>query len=326
MLNNGIINISGANILHLLMGTFDVYDMDDSRSVVEAIAPSIDAAGRRNQGVVVGNNSIVNATGLDNPTEPVGYSAPARAGSQSFDTFEWVTHRYAFASVIIPDSDAAEAASWQINLESVWMETYVPQAWDITLAKIADALANTGNYAASMQTTSLVLTPTVDLVGFLEGVKIAFRELGNRPNGLKVIYNQNVNTALLNVLQVTPTYNLAGVPSGGSLARSGSTTSLDVEEFFRRHGFEPVLADAVIERSSGVEQILADDLYFIFADQGRSRAFINRGVPPASFGNPAAPASYPVYNPFGVGMFMDGQWGLALRSNKLGFIAQGVLS
>ena len=325
-LATGIININGANILHLMMGLFDVYDVADSRAAVEAIAPTIEAKGRRNTGVTVAQNSILNAQGLDDPTAAVGYSAPARGGTQSFRTFEWITNRYAFASVIIPDADAAEAASWQINLESVWMETYVPQAWDITLAKIAEQLADTANYDSTLQSTSLVLSPTVDLISFVEGVKTAFVEAGQRPVGLKVIYNRNVNTALLTVLQIAATRGIAGVPSGGSIAQLGGNTTALVEEFWRAHGFEPVLVDAVINRSTGVEQILEDDIYFIFADQGRSRAFINRGVPPASVGNPAAPVSYPSYNPTGIGMYMDGQWGLALRSPYLGFIAQGVLS
>jgi hypothetical protein len=327
--NQGLVNINGALVRTDLTGMFDIFGDQSSRELVEFIAPQIEANSRYNRGIVPATNHIVQAFGPHDPTDAVGYSAPARLGSVDFATFEWTTRRYAFAGVVISDNDSTELQTMQISAENTWMDTYMPQAYDIALNALGVELAASGNYDASLVSTSLVISPTVDLVGFIEAAKIAMQQQGIRwqEGELRAVVNRTVANALLAVLQVSASRSIAGVPSGGTIASLGANTNEDVQNFFLRYGVQLRISDAVIARtSSSVSQILSDDLVFFIAREGRQASFLNLGVAAQNLGGVGAVVSYPEYNPRGIGYYIDAQWGIARRSNKLAFLYSGVLS
>jgi hypothetical protein len=95
--------------------------------------------------------------------------------------------------------------------------------------------------------------------------------------------------------------------------------------FFAKEGIELHIIYGRTIRSNGtVTSVLADDLYLLFCEPGQGRSFLKRGNKADAFGGPGVPVTFPSYDPVGIGMYMNGEWGLALPSNKLGFIFQDI--
>jgi hypothetical protein len=239
-----------------------------------------------------------------------------------------VTNRYAFAKVIISDSDRSELASVQVDPEEAWMQTYTPQSWDVVGRIIGVELADTNNYDATLQSTALAVNvATADLQGALRGAIRAFRALGvnPRPGELKAFVNDTMADLMLGLNQVVPVAALAGAPSGGTFAKLGTVDYSDLVTFFAKEGIELHVIYGRTVRSNGtVTPILANDLYLLFCEGGNGRSFLKRGNKADAFGGPGVPVTFPSYDPVGIGMYMNGEWGLALPSTKLGFIFQGI--
>jgi hypothetical protein len=325
---NGIVSVQGARIRTDLPGLFQVYESQSDADVLRVLAPEITVNSRHSRMIKVRDASLVDERGQDNPVSPVGYNAPSRLGTQGFETFELVTNRYAFAKVIISDSDRSELASVQVDPEEAWMQTYTPQSWDVVGRIIGVELADTNNYAATLQSTALAVNvATADLQGALRGAIRAFRALGvnPRPGELKAFVNDTMADLMLGLNQVVPVAALAGAPSGGTFAKLGTVDYSDLVTFFAKEGIELHVIYGRTVRSNGtVTPILANDLYLLFCEGGNGRSFLKRGNKADAFGGPGVPVTFPSYDPVGIGMYMNGEWGLALPSNKLGFIFQGI--
>jgi hypothetical protein len=325
---NGIVSVQGARIRTDLPGLFQVYESQSDADVLRILAPEITVNSRHSRMIKVRDASLVDERGQDNPVSPVGYNAPSRLGTQGFETFELVTNRYAFAKVIISDSDRSELASVQVDPEEAWMQTYTPQSWDVVGRIIGVELADTGNYDATLQSTALAVNvATADLQGALRGAIRAFRALGvnPRPGELKAFINDTMADLMLGLNQVVPVAALAGAPSGGTFAKLGTVDYSDLVTFFAKEGIELHVIYGRTVRSNGtVTPILANDLYLLFCEGGNGRSFLKRGNKADAFGGPGVPVTFPSYDPVGIGMYMNGEWGLALPSNKLGFIFQGI--
>lgn len=326
---NGIVSVQGARIRTDLPGLFQVYESQSDADVLRVLAPEITVNSRHSRMIKVRDASLVDERGQDNPVSPVGYNAPSRLGTQGFETFELVTNRYAFAKVIISDSDRSELASVQVDPEEAWMQTYTPQSWDVVGRIIGVELADTGNYDATLQSTALAVNvATADLQGALRGAIRAFRALGvnPRPGELKAFINDTMADLMLGLNQVVPVNAIAGAPSSGALfAKLGTVDYSDLVTFFAKEGIELHVIYGRTVRSNGtVTPILANDLYLLFCEGGNGRSFLKRGNKADAFGGPGVPVTFPSYDPVGIGMYMNGEWGLALPSNKLGFIFQGI--
>jgi hypothetical protein len=325
---NGIVSVQGARIRTDLPGLFQVYESQSDADVLRVLAPEITVNSRHSRMIKVRDASLVDERGQDNPVSPVGYNAPSRLGTQGFETFELVTNRYAFAKVIISDSDRSELASVQVDPEEAWMQTYTPQSWDVVGRIIGVELADTANYDATLQSTALAVNvATADLQGALRGAIRAFRALGvnPRPGELKAFVNDTMADLMLGLNQVVPVAALAGAPSGGTFAKLGTVDYSDLVTFFAKEGIELHVIYGRTVRSNGtVTPILANDLYLLFCEGGNGRSFLKRGNKADAFGGPGVPVTFPSYDPVGIGMYMNGEWGLALPSNKLGFIFQGI--
>jgi hypothetical protein len=325
---NGIVSVQGARIRTDLPGLFQVYESQSDADVLRVLAPEITVNSRHSRMIKVRDASLVDERGQDNPVSPVGYNAPSRLGTQGFETFELVTNRYAFAKVIISDSDRSELASVQVDPEEAWMQTYTPQSWDVVGRIIGVELADTNNYDATLQSTALAVNvATADLQGALRGAIRAFRALGvnPRPGELKAFVNDTMADLMLGLNQVVPVAALAGAPSGGTFAKLGTVDYSDLVTFFAKEGIELHVIYGRTVRSNGtVTPILANDLYLLFCEGGNGRSFLKRGNKADAFGGPGVPVTFPSYDPVGIGMYMNGEWGLALPSTKLGFIFQGI--
>jgi hypothetical protein len=325
---NGIVSVQGARIRTDLPGLFQVYESQSDADVLRILAPEITVNSRHSRMIKVRDASLVDERGQDNPVSPVGYNAPSRLGTQGFETFELVTNRYAFAKVIISDSDRSELASVQVDPEEAWMQTYTPQSWDVVGRIIGVELADTANYDATLQSTALAVNvATADLQGALRGAIRAFRALGvnPRPGELKAFVNDTMADLMLGLNQVVPVSALAGAPSGGVFAKLGTVDYSDLVTFFAKEGIELHVIYGRTVRSNGtVTPILANDLYLLFCEGGNGRSFLKRGNKADAFGGPGVPITFPSYDPVGIGMYMNGEWGLALPSTKLGFIFQGI--
>lgn len=326
---NGIVSVQGARIRTDLPGLFQVYETQSDADVLRILAPEITVNSRHSRMIKVRDASLVDERGPDNPVSPVGYNAPSRLGTQGFETFELVTNRYAFAKVIISDSDRSELASVQVDPEEAWMQTYTPQSWDVVGRIIGVELADTGNYDATLQSTALAVNvATADLQGALRGAIRAFRALGvnPRPGELKAFVNDTMADLMLGLNQVVPVNAIAGAPSAGAtFAKLGTVDYSDLVTFFAKEGIELHVIYGRTVRSNGtVTPILANDLYLLFCEGGNGRSFLKRGNKADAFGGPGVPVTFPSYDPVGIGMYMNGEWGLALPSNKLGFIFQGI--
>jgi hypothetical protein len=325
---NGIVSVQGARIRTDLPGLFQVYESQSDADVLRILAPEITVNSRHSRMIKVRDASLVDERGQDNPVSPVGYNAPSRLGTQGFETFELVTNRYAFAKVIISDSDRSELASVQVDPEEAWMQTYTPQSWDVVGRIIGVELADTANYDATLQSTALAVNvATADLQGALRGAIRAFRALGvnPRPGELKAFVNDTMADLMLGLNQVVPVAALAGAPSGGTFAKLGTVDYSDLVTFFAKEGIELHVIYGRTVRSNGtVTPILANDLYLLFCEGGNGRSFLKRGNKADAFGGPGVPVTFPSYDPVGIGMYMNGEWGLALPSTKLGFIFQGI--
>jgi len=325
---NGIVSVQGARIRTDLPGLFQVYESQSDADVLRVLAPEITVNSRHSRMIKVRDASLVDERGQDNPVSPVGYNAPSRLGTQGFETFELVTNRYAFAKVIISDSDRSELASVQVDPEEAWMQTYTPQSWDVVGRIIGVELADTANYDATLQSTALAVNvATADLQGALRGAIRAFRALGvnPRPGELKAFVNDTMADLMLGLNQVVPVSALAGAPSGGVFAKLGTVDYSDLVTFFAKEGIELHVIYGRTVRSNGtVTPILANDLYLLFCEGGNGRSFLKRGNKADAFGGPGVPITFPSYDPVGIGMYMNGEWGLALPSTKLGFIFQGI--
>ena len=325
---NGIVSVQGARIRTDLPGLFQVYESQSDADVLRILAPEITVNSRHSRMIKVRDASLVDERGQDNPVSPVGYNAPSRLGTQGFETFELVTNRYAFAKVIISDSDRSELASVQVDPEEAWMQTYTPQSWDVVGRIIGVELADINNYDSTLRNTSFAINvATADLQGALRGAIRAFRALGvnPRPGELKAFVNDTMADLMLGLNQVVPVAALAGAPSGGTFAKLGTVDYSDLVTFFAKEGIELHVIYGRTVRSNGtVTPILANDLYLLFCEGGNGRSFLKRGNKADAFGGPGVPVTFPSYDPVGIGMYMNGEWGLALPSNKLGFIFQGI--
>jgi len=239
-----------------------------------------------------------------------------------------VTNRYAFAKVIISDSDRSELASVQVDPEEAWMQTYTPQSWDVVGRIIGVELADINNYDSTLRNTAFAINvATADLQGALRGAIRAFRALGvnPRPGELKAFVNDTMADLMLGLNQVVPVAALAGAGAGGSFEKLGTVDYSDLVTFFAKEGIELHVIYGRTVRSNGtVTPILADDLYLLFCEGGNGRSFLKRGNKADAFGGPGVPVTFPSYDPVGIGMYMNGEWGLALPSNKLGFIFQDI--
>jgi hypothetical protein len=326
---NGIVSVQGARIRTDLPGLFQVYESQSDADVLRILAPEITVNSRHSRMIKVRDASLVDERGQDNPVSPVGYNAPSRLGTQGFETFELVTNRYAFAKVIISDSDRSELASVQVDPEEAWMQTYTPQSWDVVGRIIGVELADTANYDATLQSTALAVNvATADLQGALRGAIRAFRALGvnPRPGELRAFINDTMADLMLGLNQVVPVNAIAGAPSAGAtFAKLGTVDYSDLVTFFAKEGIELHVIYGRTVRSNGtVTPILANDLYLLFCEGGNGRSFLKRGNKADAFGGPGVPITFPSYDPVGIGMYMNGEWGLALPSTKLGFIFQGI--
>ena len=326
---NGIVSVQGARIRTDLPGLFAVYEGYSDADVLRVLAPELTVSSRHSRMIKIRDASLVDERGPDAPTNPVGYNAPSRLGTQGFETFELVTSRYAFGKVIISDSDRSEFAAVQVDPEEAWMQTYTPQGWDIVGRIIGTELADNNNYDATLTTTSLsVTTPTADLQAELRGAIRAFRALGinPRPGELKAFINDTVADAMLQLNQVVPQPALSALPSGGTQLRFGSIDYSDLVAFFAKEGIELHIVYGRTIRSNGsVASVLEDDLYLLFCEPGQGRSFLKRGNKADAFGGPGVPVTFPSYDPVGIGMYMNGEWGLALPSDKLGFRFEAVI-
>ena len=326
---NGIVSVQGARIRTDLPGLFQVYESQSDADVLRVLAPEITVNSRHSRMIKVRDASLVDERGQDNPVSPVGYNAPSRLGTQGFETFELVTNRYAFAKVIISDSDRSELASVQVDPEEAWMQTYTPQSWDVVGRIIGVELADINNYDSTLRNTSFAINvATADLQGALRGAIRAFRALGvnPRPGELKAFINDTMADLMLGLNQVVPVNAIAGAPSAGAtFAKLGTVDYSDLVTFFAKEGIELHVIYGRTVRSNGtVTPILANDLYLLFCEGGNGRSFLKRGNKADAFGGPGVPVTFPSYDPVGIGMYMNGEWGLALPSNKLGFIFAGI--
>ena len=325
---NGIVSVQGARIRTDLPGLFQVYESQSDADVLRVLAPEITVNSRHSRMIKVRDASLVDERGQDNPVSPVGYNAPSRLGTQGFETFELVTNRYAFAKVIISDSDRSELASVQVDPEEAWMQTYTPQSWDVVGRIIGVELADINNYDSTLRNTSFAINvATADLQGALRGAIRAFRALGvnPRPGELKAFINDTMADLMLGLNQVVPVAALAGAGAGGSFEKLGTVDYSDLVTFFAKEGIELHVIYGRTVRSNGtVTPILANDLYLLFCEGGNGRSFLKRGNKADAFGGPGVPVTFPSYDPVGIGMYMNGEWGLALPSTKLGFIFQGI--
>lgn len=326
---NGIVSVQGARIRTDLPGLFAVYEGYSDADVLRILAPELTVNSRHSRMIKIRDASLVDERGPDAPTSPVGYNAPSRLGTQGFETFELVTNRYAFGKVIISDSDRSEFAAVQVDPEEAWMQTYTPQGWDICGRIIGAELADNGNYDATLQSSSLDVTvPSTDLQAELRAAIRAFRALGvnPRPGELKAFVNDTVADAMLQLNQVVSQPALSAVPSGGAQIRFGSIDYSDLVTFFAKEGIELHIIYGRTIRSNGtVASVLEDDLYLLFCEPGQGRSFLKRGNKADAFGGPGVPVTFPSYDPVGIGMYMNGEWGLALPSDKLGFRFEQVI-
>ena len=325
---NGIVSVQGARIRTDLPGLFAVYEGYSDADVLRVLAPELTVNSRHSRMIKIRDASLVDERGPDAPTSPVGYNAPSRLGTQGFETFELVTNRYAFGKVIISDSDRSEFAAVQVDPEEAWMQTYTPQGWDIVGRIIGSELADINNYDSTLRNTSFAVNvATADLQGALRGAIRAFRALGvnPRPGELKAFVNDTMADLMLGLNQVVAVNAIAGAPSGGTFAKLGTVDYSDLVTFFAKEGIELHIVYGRTIRSNGtVTPVLADDLYLLFCEPGQGRSFLKRGNKADAFGGPGVPVTFPSYDPVGIGMYMNGEWGLALPSNKLGFIFQDI--
>jgi len=326
---NGIVSVQGARIRTDLPGLFQVYESQSDADVLRVLAPEITVNSRHSRMIKIRDASLVDERGQDNPVSPVGYNAPSRLGTQGFETFELVTNRYAFAKVIISDSDRSELASVQVDPEEAWMQTYTPQSWDVVGRIIGVELADINNYDSTLRNTSFAINvATADLQGALRGAIRAFRSLGvnPRPGELRAFVNDTMADLMLGLNQVVPVNAIAGAPSSGAtFAKLGTVDYSDLVTFFAKEGIELHVIYGRTVRSNGtVTPILADDMYLLFCEGGNGRSFLKRGNKADAFGGPGVPVTFPSYDPVGIGMYMNGEWGLALPSSKLGFIFQDI--
>jgi hypothetical protein len=325
---NGIVSVQGARIRTDLPGLFAVYEGYSDADVLRILAPELTVNSRHSRMIKIRDASLVDERGPDAPTSPVGYNAPSRLGTQGFETFELVTNRYAFGKVIISDSDRSEFAAVQVDPEEAWMQTYTPQGWDICGRIIGSELADTNNYDSTLRNTSFAVNvATADLQGALRGAIRAFRALGvnPRPGELKAFVNDAMADLMLGLNQVVAVNAIAGAASGGTFAKLGTVDYSDLVTFFAKEGIELHIIYGRTIRSNGtVTSVLADDLYLLFCEPGQGRSFLKRGNKADAFGGPGVPVTFPSYDPVGIGMYMNGEWGLALPSTKLGFIFQDI--
>lgn len=324
MFSNGIISLNGARVRSDMPGLFQVYDTEVQADVIQLMAPQIDVTSRHSRAFKVADSSLVDERGTDNPVDPVNYNAAARLGQQGFETFDIYVLRYAFGKCIITESDQTEANAFQANLESVWMDKYVPQAWQVVAREIGAILADTANYAATLQSVSLdISVETADLQGAVLAAFRAFRALGINPmpGELHAFFNDVMGDLMLNLNQVQQGYGIAGIPSGGSQARIGIADYADLDRFFGKLGVvSHCLTTRTIRSDGQVLPVLDNDLYLLFTGGGQRRSFLKRGVNASAFGGPGVPISFPSYDPLGIGIYMNGEWGIAITSEKLGFI------
>lgn len=327
---NGIVSVQGARIRTDLPGLFAVYEGYSDADVLRILAPELTVNSRHSRMIKIRDASLVDERGPDAPTAPVGYNSPSRLGTQGFETFELVTNRYAFGKVIISDSDRSEFAAVQVDPEEAWMQTYTPQGWDICGRIIGAELADINNYDSTLRNTSFAVNvATADLQGALRGAIRAFRALGvnPRPGELKAFVNDTIADLMLGLNQVVGLNAIAGAPSGsgGTFAKLGTVDYSDLVAFFAKEGIElHVIYGRTIRSNGTVTPVLADDLYLLFCEPGQGRSFLKRGNKADAFGGPGVPVTFPSYDPVGIGMYMNGEWGLALPSNKLGFIFQDI--
>ena len=325
---NGIVSVQGARIRTDLPGLFAVYEGYSDADVLRILAPELTVNSRHSRMIKIRDASLVDERGPDAPTSPVGYNAPSRLGTQGFETFELVTNRYAFGKVIISDSDRSEFAAVQVDPEEAWMQTYTPQGWDICGRIIGSELADVNNYDSTLRNTSFAVNvATADLQGALRGAIRAFRALGvnPRPGELKAFVNDAMADLMLGLNQVVAVNANAGAASGGTFAKLGTVDYSDLVTFFAKEGIELHIIYGRTIRSNGtVTSVLADDLYLLFCEPGQGRSFLKRGNKADAFGGPGVPVTFPSYDPVGIGMYMNGEWGLALPSTKLGFIFQDI--
>lgn len=325
---NGIVSVQGARIRTDLPGLFAVYEGYSDADVLRILAPELTVNSRHSRMIKIRDASLVDERGPDAPTAPVGYNSPSRLGTQGFETFELVTNRYAFGKVIISDSDRSEFAAVQVDPEEAWMQTYTPQGWDICGRIIGAELADINNYDSTLRNTSFAVNvATADLQGALRGAIRAFRALGvnPRPGELKAFVNDTMADLMLGLNQVVGLNAIAGAGAGGSFAKLGTVDYSDLVAFFAKEGIElHVIYGRTIRSNGTVTPVLADDLYLLFCEPGQGRSFLKRGNKADAFGGPGVPVTFPSYDPVGIGMYMNGEWGLALPSNKLGFIFQDI--
>lgn len=325
---NGIVSVQGARIRTDLPGLFAVYEGYSDADVLRVLAPELTVNSRHSRMIKIRDASLVDERGPDAPTAPVGYNSPSRLGTQGFETFELVTNRYAFGKVIISDSDRSEFAAVQVDPEEAWMQTYTPQGWDICGRIIGAELADINNYDSTLRNTTFAINvATADLQGALRGAIRAFRALGvnPRPGELKAFINDTMADLMLGLNQVVGLNAIAGTGAGGAFAKLGTVDYSDLVTFFAKEGIElHVIYGRTIRSNGTVTPVLADDLYLLFCEPGQGRSFLKRGNKADAFGGPGVPVTFPSYDPVGIGMYMNGEWGLALPSNKLGFIFQDI--
>jgi hypothetical protein len=328
--SNGVISVQGARIRTDLPGLFPVFESASDADVIKAIAPEITVKSRHTRMIKTRDSSLIDERGPANPVNPVGYNSPSRLGTQGFETVELVTNRYAFGKQIISESDRSEFGAVQIDPEEVWMQTYTPQAWDIVGRIVGIELADTANYNATLQSTSLdISAPTADLQGALRGAIRAMRALGINPapGELHALINDEMADLMLGLNQVVPLQMIAGLPSGGSQLRLGTVDYSDLVTFFAKEGITLHIMYGRTIRSNGtVTPTIANDLYLFFAGSGMARSFLKRGNKSDAFGGPGVPITFPSVDPVGIGMYMNGEWGLAVMSDKLGFIFTSINS
>lgn len=326
---NGIVSVQGARIRTDLPGLFAVYESNSDADVLRILAPELTVLSRHSRMIKIRDSSMIDERGPDAATSPVGYNAPSRLGTQGFETFELVTNRYAYGKVIISDSDRSEFAAVQVDPEEAWMGTYTPQGWDICGRIIGAELADAANYDATLTSPGLNVTiPSTDLQADLRGAIRAFRALGvnPRPGELHAFVNDIVADAMLQLNQVVPQAALSALPSGGTQLRFGSIDYSDLVAFFAKEGIDlHIIYGRTIRSNGAVLPVLENDLYLLFCEPGQGRSFLKRGNKADAFGGPGVPVTFPSYDPVGIGLYMNGEWGLALPSTKLGFRFDAVI-
>jgi hypothetical protein len=312
-----------------LLEYFEIFETESELDQLLRVAPSFSVDARHNRMIKEGTNVLLDERGPENPLSPVTWNAPARTTSIGYDTFDVDLVRYAHDGLIISEHDAKEGSAYQLDIEAKWFKDSFEHAVAIHGRRLGIALAATGNYAATHQSTSLNLsTPSADLLGAVLAAKNVFRDSAVGARGLIAVCSDEILDLMTQLDQVRDQVAITGfTTANSSVRRTGVVTPDEVRAWFQsKLGIELIVIEKRTIRSNGtVAPVLSPDLYLLHANSGAgARRFIGTALRSDYGASPTMPWQYTVNNPNGIGYYADTVFGFGLPSNLLGFVFSGV--